>query len=106
MADNTARQLTTDIPDLEAYWMPFTGNRYFKKNPRMITRAEGMHCWTHDGRKLLDGSLDASHAIRSACEGMFTTASARLRQKASTKSRLSRMARYQRQDAPSNGIAM
>ena len=55
MTDNTARQLTTDIPDLEAYWMPFTGNRYFKKNPRLITRAEGMHCWTHDGRKLLDG---------------------------------------------------
>ncbi len=43
-----------DIPDLEAYWMPFTGNRYFKKNPRLITRAEGMYCWTHDGRKLLD----------------------------------------------------
>jgi len=55
MTDNTARQLNADFPDLEAYWMPFTGNRYFKKHPRMITRAEGMHCYTHDGHKLIDG---------------------------------------------------
>ncbi len=54
MTDNTARQLDTDLPDLEAYWMPFTGNRYFKQNPRLISRAEGMHCWTHEGRQLLD----------------------------------------------------
>lgn len=54
MADNTARKLANDVPDLEAYWMPFTGNRYFKKNPRLIARASGMHCWTHDGAKLLD----------------------------------------------------
>ena len=55
MADNTARQLKTDFPDLESYWMPFTGNRYFKENPRMIARAEGMYCYTTEGKKLLDG---------------------------------------------------
>ncbi len=49
-----ATQVATDLPDLEAYWMPFTGNRYFKKNPRLVTRAEGMYCYTHDGKKLLD----------------------------------------------------
>ena len=54
MTDNTARKLETDLPDLESYWMPFTGNRYFKENPRMISRAEGMYCYTHEGRKLLD----------------------------------------------------
>jgi len=54
MTDNTARQLDTSLPDLEAYWMPFTGNRYFKKHPRVIARAQGMYCYTHDGRKLLD----------------------------------------------------
>jgi beta-alanine--pyruvate transaminase len=54
MTDNTARQLHPDLPDLEAYWMPFTGNRYFKQNPRMISRAEGMYCYTHDGHRLLD----------------------------------------------------
>jgi beta-alanine--pyruvate transaminase len=54
MTDNTVRQLHGDLPDLEAYWMPFTGNRYFKQHPRIITRAEGMHCYTHDGKKLID----------------------------------------------------
>jgi len=54
MTDNTVRKIAADLPDLESYWMPFTGNRYFKENPRMISRAEGMYCYTHDGRKLLD----------------------------------------------------
>ncbi len=54
MADNTARQLEHDLPDLEAYWMPFTGNRYFKQHPRMISRADGMYCYTTDGKQLLD----------------------------------------------------
>jgi beta-alanine--pyruvate transaminase len=40
---------------LEAYWMPFTANRQFKANPRLFARAEGMHYWTRDGRKILDG---------------------------------------------------
>jgi beta-alanine--pyruvate transaminase len=39
---------------MESYWMPFTGNRYFKENPRIIERAEGMYCYTHDGKQLLD----------------------------------------------------
>jgi beta-alanine--pyruvate transaminase len=55
MADNTARQLAEKLPDLQAYWMPFTGNRMFKSSPRMISRAKGMYCFTHDGKKLLDG---------------------------------------------------
>jgi beta-alanine--pyruvate transaminase len=54
MTDNAVRQLEPQLPDLEAYWMPFTGNRYFKQNPRLISRAEGMHCYTHDGQQLLD----------------------------------------------------
>ena len=40
--------------DLEAFWMPFTSNRHFKSAPRMLARAEGMHYWTPDGRKILD----------------------------------------------------
>jgi len=54
MSEHAAMKLDTDLPDLESYWMPFTGNRYFKTHPRMISRARGMHCWTHDGRKLID----------------------------------------------------
>ena len=41
--------------DLSAYWMPFTANRQFKKAPRLLARASGMHYWTHDGRQILDG---------------------------------------------------
>jgi beta-alanine--pyruvate transaminase len=41
--------------DLDAYWMPFTANRQFKKSPRLLARAEGMHFWTPEGREILDG---------------------------------------------------
>jgi beta-alanine--pyruvate transaminase len=40
--------------ELAAYWLPFTANRAFKRRPRLIERAEGMHYVTADGRKLLD----------------------------------------------------
>ena len=42
--------------DLEAYWMPFTANRAFKKSPRLLGRAKDMHYFTPEGRKLLDGA--------------------------------------------------
>ena len=35
--------------------MPFTANRQFKKAPRLLARAEGMHYWTPEGRQILDG---------------------------------------------------
>jgi beta-alanine--pyruvate transaminase len=35
--------------------MPFTGNRNFKANPRMITRAEGCYYFDSNGRKIFDG---------------------------------------------------
>jgi beta-alanine--pyruvate transaminase len=40
---------------LDAYWMPFTANRQFKREPRMLARASGMHFWTPEGRQILDG---------------------------------------------------
>ena len=40
--------------DLDAYWMPFTANRQFKKAPRMLTRSSGMHYWDDQGRQILD----------------------------------------------------
>ena len=46
-----------EIPnDLEAFWMPFTPNRSFKKNPRMITRAKDMFYYTPEGRAVMDGT--------------------------------------------------
>jgi len=41
--------------DLDAFWLPFTPNRAFKRAPRLIARAKGMHYFTPDGRAVLDG---------------------------------------------------
>jgi beta-alanine--pyruvate transaminase len=41
--------------DLEAWWLPFTANRSFKRNPRIVTRAKDMHYYTPEGRAVLDG---------------------------------------------------
>jgi beta-alanine--pyruvate transaminase len=43
-----------DRSELAAYWLPFTANRAFKHRPRLIDRAEGVHYYTPDGRRLLD----------------------------------------------------
>ena len=42
--------------DLNAFWMPFTANRQFKKAPRLFARAKDMHYFTVDGRQVLDGT--------------------------------------------------
>ncbi|MDH3375999.1 MAG: aspartate aminotransferase family protein [Gammaproteobacteria bacterium] len=41
---------------LDYQWMPFTSNRDFKADPRMVARSEGVYMWNHQGEKLLDGS--------------------------------------------------
>jgi beta-alanine--pyruvate transaminase len=40
---------------LEAHWMPYTGNRQFKDDPRMIVGAEGIYYIDDKGRRVLDG---------------------------------------------------
>jgi beta-alanine--pyruvate transaminase len=47
----------TNIPNsLNEQWMPFSSNRDFKKNPRLITSAKGMYLKTHEGNTLIDAS--------------------------------------------------
>ena len=41
--------------NLEPYWMPFTSNRAFKKDPRLFVSARGMYYTTADGRQVMDG---------------------------------------------------
>ena len=60
---------------LDAFWMPFTANRQFKANPRLLARAEGMHYWTPDGRQVLDGvaglwCVNAGHGRREIADAV------------------------------------
>ena len=47
----------TNIPNsLNEHWMPFTSNKDFKKNPRLITEAKGVYLKTHHGKTQIDAS--------------------------------------------------
>lgn len=57
MVDHLDEALGTGTPnDLDSFWIPFTPNRQFKANPRIVVSAKGMHYTSHDGRKILDSS--------------------------------------------------
>ena len=54
---NDATPRAADVPnDLEAFWLPFTPNRAFKKKPRLISRSKDMHYYTPEGRAILDAT--------------------------------------------------
>ncbi|RRD57238.1 aspartate aminotransferase family protein [Comamonadaceae bacterium OH2545_COT-014] len=44
-----------DAAWLDAHWMPFTANRQFKRDPRMIVGAQGAYYTDADGRQVFDG---------------------------------------------------
>ncbi len=47
----------TNIPNsLNEHWMPFSDNKSFKKNPRLITDAKGVYLTNHLGKKMIDAS--------------------------------------------------
>jgi len=47
--------LARQTNDLDAFWLPFTPNRAFKRAPRLITRAKDMYYFAPDGHAVLDG---------------------------------------------------
>ncbi len=49
------KEVRTDKAWLDAHWMPFTGNRQFKANPRMFVSAEGNYYIDASGKKVFDG---------------------------------------------------
>ena len=51
----TQEKPRTDAAWLDAHWMPFTGNRQFKAQPRVFVGAEGAYYIDADGKKVLDG---------------------------------------------------
>ncbi len=54
MTESPSKQHLTRT-ELEAFWMPYTGNRQFKNDPRMIVGAEGAYYFDDRGRKIFDG---------------------------------------------------
>jgi beta-alanine--pyruvate transaminase len=45
-----------NTPDLASWWMPFTANRQFKTQPRLLAEARGMFYRSIDDREILDGT--------------------------------------------------
>ncbi|RRV13736.1 aspartate aminotransferase family protein [Pseudomonas saudiphocaensis] len=43
-------------PHAEHFWMPFTANRQFKANPRLLESAQGMYYTDTGGRQVIDGT--------------------------------------------------
>ena len=65
---------------MSAFWMPFTANRQFKAQPRLLARAEGMHYYTPEGRAILDGTaglwcVNAGHCRKPIIEAIRHAAS-------------------------------
>jgi len=50
-----AAAVTHSLED-SALFMPFSANRQFKKAPRLLARAEGIHYYTPEGHKVIDGT--------------------------------------------------
>ena len=65
--------------DLSAFWLPFTPNRAFKAEPRMLARAEGMYFYDESGRALLDACaglwcVNAGHGRKPIAEAIARAA--------------------------------
>jgi beta-alanine--pyruvate transaminase len=43
-----------DAAGMTAYWMPFTSNRRFKRDPVLFSAAQGMYYFTPSGERILD----------------------------------------------------
>jgi beta-alanine--pyruvate transaminase len=55
MTDTFTPAVRTDAAWLDAHWMPFSANRSFKADPRLIVKAKGAYYTDSNGRKIFDG---------------------------------------------------
>jgi beta-alanine--pyruvate transaminase len=62
---------------LDEYWMPFTPNRDFHREPKMVVRAEGMWLWNDRGERLIDASSGLFCVNAGHCRREITDAVAR-----------------------------
>ena len=62
--------------NLESLWMPFTPNKSFKKDPRIIVGAKDMHFISDDGRDILDATaglwcVNAGHGRKKIQQAVY-----------------------------------
>ena len=75
-AEFTLRNQPAQKPlSLDEFWMPFTPNRDFKADPKIVVRAEGMYYWNDRGEKIIDASsglfcVAAGHGRREIAEAV------------------------------------
>ncbi len=60
---------------LDEYWMPFTPNRDFHREPKMVVRGEGVWLWDDRGERLIDASsglfcVNAGHCRREIADAV------------------------------------
>ena len=76
MTENkTAAKIHPQQAQYEAHWMPFTSNREFKANPRIIVSAKDCYFRDDQGRQILDGlsglwTCGAGHCRREISEAV------------------------------------
>lgn len=73
-----SRQMLENDP-LAAFWMPFTANKAFKAQPRLLVSAKDMHYQSADGRQILDGTAglwcsNAGHCRQPIVDAIAKTA--------------------------------
>jgi len=56
--------------------MPFTANRDFKQNPRIVVKSDGMYLWDYKGGEVIDGSsglfcTPLGHGRREIAEAVY-----------------------------------
>jgi beta-alanine--pyruvate transaminase len=68
-------KLATKTISMDEYWMPFTPNREFKLDPKVVARADGMYLWNERGDRLIDASsglfcVNAGHCRREIADAV------------------------------------
>ena len=61
--------------DFSSFWMPFTPNRDFARDPRLVVAADGMYYTSHDGRQIMDATaglwcVNAGHNVPAIVEAV------------------------------------
>ena len=74
-AETKLRERPTQPLSMDEYWMPFTPNRDFRREPKMVVRAEGMYYWNDHGDRIIDASsglfcVNAGHGRREIADAV------------------------------------